>query len=653
MKRLFRAHILPPMRRVVRTIFRLLFNIAPVQLRGFDNYPHDAKRVLIIANHVSLLDGALLSVFLPQVPLFAINTQMAQRWWVRPFIALSGAVALDPRNAHGLKTLIDMLKTGRPVVIFPEGRLSQTGALMKIYPGPALAAAKANAWIVPVHIEGAQYSRLSRLAGKVPRRLLPPMQLTMLSPRQLVVTGKPFEKGNGREQRQQLARQLADWMEELVFWGRFKRQTLLAALRETCQKMGRHRWVIEEATTGSGLGLPNRLTFGQLLRRSEQLARRWRGQRSPVCLHPEQRVGVHSLANSMTLIIFFGLQICRCIPVLLDPKWSTEQMNTACQAAAVTAIADGTGNLQPYGDNLDRSWKAPASVSTQSPVAEEGCANHARIPAGEDSEAAADQPACLFVTWQERQATVLPFSHAEILAYQAQWYARFDFRPDDHWLSTQPLHRPFGLIMATLFPILQGMRLLLNGHCAEQRHTIELAYEHFVTVLMGDSKELQLWSELADAYDFVSVRRVVASEPVSLEIKQRWLERFSLRVYDCFGIDRWPMIACANPRHGYVNALPEDATHNARMTAADDIAHPRITRNRIGPVLPGFTVTLAIAGNAADSNCQHPSLLTIHRSASHPLFNTPQNTARVTHGSVATGTVVQIDSQGILSVHAS
>ena len=49
-----------------------------------------------------------------------------------------------------IKELIGKINAGQPCVIFPEGRLSVTGALMKIYAGPAYIADRTGATIVPV-----------------------------------------------------------------------------------------------------------------------------------------------------------------------------------------------------------------------------------------------------------------------------------------------------------------------------------------------------------------------------------------------------------------------------------------------------------------------------------------------------------------------
>jgi acyl-[acyl-carrier-protein]-phospholipid O-acyltransferase/long-chain-fatty-acid--[acyl-carrier-protein] ligase len=213
-----------------------------VELRGWEHYPHHEPRLLIVANHVSYLDGMLLAAFLPDLPVFVINTHMARQWWVKPFIAITRHISVDPTNSHYLKTLIQHIKAGERVAVFPEGRISVTGALMKIYEGPALAADKADAALLPVYIEGAQYSLLSRLGGIARRRLFPRIRLTMLPPRRL--SAPP---GNSRVRRQQLGRQLDELMVELAYAGMNIDQPLFLALLEARERHGGGRIVLEDA----------------------------------------------------------------------------------------------------------------------------------------------------------------------------------------------------------------------------------------------------------------------------------------------------------------------------------------------------------------------------------------------------------------------
>ena len=63
----------------------LLVLMYRVELTGLDNYMKAGNRVLIVVNHTSFLDPLLLGVFLPDNITFAINTQISQRWWLKPF----------------------------------------------------------------------------------------------------------------------------------------------------------------------------------------------------------------------------------------------------------------------------------------------------------------------------------------------------------------------------------------------------------------------------------------------------------------------------------------------------------------------------------------------------------------------------------------
>ena len=141
-------------------LFRVLYR---VELKGVENLDNAGHNPIIALNHTSFLDAALALSLLPKDPVFAIDSAMAQHWWVKPFLRFTRAMPLDPTKPMATRTLINAVKAGEPLIIFPEGRLTVTGSLMKIYDGAGLIADKTDAFVVPVRLEGLDATPFTRL----------------------------------------------------------------------------------------------------------------------------------------------------------------------------------------------------------------------------------------------------------------------------------------------------------------------------------------------------------------------------------------------------------------------------------------------------------------------------------------------------------
>ncbi len=91
---------------------------------------------------------------------------------------------LDPTKPLATRTLIHAVRAGNPLIIFPEGRITVTGSLMKVYDGAAMIADKSEAMLVPVRIKGLEQTPFSRLGrSQVRRSLFPKVTVTILEPR--------------------------------------------------------------------------------------------------------------------------------------------------------------------------------------------------------------------------------------------------------------------------------------------------------------------------------------------------------------------------------------------------------------------------------------------------------------------------------------
>ena len=228
---------------MIKTFVRLLLSILyRVEIKGLEHYHSSGKRVLIIANHTSFLDGVILTSFLPDRLSFAINTHIARRWFskvARPWVNL---FVLDATRPLSIKSLLRYLKQDNKVVIFPEGRITVTGSLMKIYHGPGLVADRSGAQVLPVRIDGAQFSPFSRLRGRVRLRWFPKITVTILPPRKICA---PPEY-SGSERRKYAGKEMSKIMTDMMFkTGHYQRTIMRGRLVNLPQRGRSSGFVLE------------------------------------------------------------------------------------------------------------------------------------------------------------------------------------------------------------------------------------------------------------------------------------------------------------------------------------------------------------------------------------------------------------------------
>jgi acyl-[acyl-carrier-protein]-phospholipid O-acyltransferase/long-chain-fatty-acid--[acyl-carrier-protein] ligase len=238
------------------------------------------------------------------------------------------------------KALIRAVQDGRHCVIFPEGRITVTGALMKVYEGPGMIADKAEAKIVPVRIEGAQYSYFSRLKGKVRLRWFPRITITLLAPRDFAVPAEIV----GRKRRHAVGVMLYDLMTELMFETCERRETLYQALLDARAIHGSRR-VVWEDIERKPIAY-SRLVLGSLVlgRRLSRLSER------------RENVGV-LLPNAVgAAVVFFALQAFGRVPAMLNFSTGADNMVLACRAARIRRVL--TSRLFVGRAKLERAIEA-------------------------------------------------------------------------------------------------------------------------------------------------------------------------------------------------------------------------------------------------------------------------------------------------------
>jgi acyl-[acyl-carrier-protein]-phospholipid O-acyltransferase/long-chain-fatty-acid--[acyl-carrier-protein] ligase len=528
-------------RWLLRNVLRLAYR---VRVTGLENYEQAGRRVLIVANHSSFLDAALLAAFLPDRLTFAINTEISKRWWIKPLLKIVDAFPLDPTNPYSLKSLIRYIEQDRRAAIFPEGRITVTGSLMKIYPGPGLVADKSGAMVLPVRIDGAQYTPFSRLRGRVRLRLFPRITLSILPPRRLDVPAQI----RGRERRRMAGKMLADLMTEMMFATSNYRRTLFGALLDARRVHGGRHVIVEDVER-----VP--LTYNQLIVRSLVLGR--------LAAEETKRgeiVGV-MLPNAIAAVAtFFGLQAYGRVPAMLNYTLGAKSLLASLEAAQIRRIYTSERFVVAAKlEHVVAKLREVAAVVYLEDLRER-VAPWLKIKAAFESRFArafyarrrvvAGEPAIvLFTSGSEGTPKGVVLSHSNVLANREQVAARIDFSAQDVILNALPLFHSFGLTAGTLLPLLSGMRTFFYPSPLHYRIVPEMAYDVNATIMFGTNTFLAGYARFAHPYDFYSVRYVFAgAEKLKDETRRIWTDKFGVQVFEGYGTtETSPALATNTP----------------------------------------------------------------------------------------------------------
>ena len=113
--------------------------------------------VLLVSNHQSFLDPVLCGVGLQRELDYIARDSLfhnpAFAWLIRSLNAFP--IQRGHADLAAIRSVIDRLRTGRAVVLFPEGTRTTDGRISPIKGGFELIARKAKATTVPVVVDGA------------------------------------------------------------------------------------------------------------------------------------------------------------------------------------------------------------------------------------------------------------------------------------------------------------------------------------------------------------------------------------------------------------------------------------------------------------------------------------------------------------------
>ncbi|MFY9898406.1 MAG: acyl-[ACP]--phospholipid O-acyltransferase [Xanthobacteraceae bacterium] len=518
-------------------VFRAFFRL---EVTGLENIAKAGDNAIIALNHVSFLDPPLAFSILPKRPVFAIDVAMSKNWWIRPFLKFVRTMALDPLKPFSLRAIINAVRGGDMLVIFPEGRITVTGSLMKVYDGAAMIADKSDAMVVPVRIEGPEFTIFSRLKrSQVRRRLFPKITVTILEPVQL----KLDPELKGRKRRQAAGSALYTIMSDLIFRTTPTDRTVVAAVIEAAKLHGPAWPAIEDPVRGQ-------MSYRRLLQATAILGRKL----MPYALEGHA-LGVMLPTSNAAVITLLAVMSGGRVPALINFTAGAANVLAACRAAQVDTIVTSRAFVEKGRlENLIAQVQAQVSVVYLEDIAKtiglpdklRGFFSWKRPLVARTPD---DWAVILFTSGSEGSPKGVVLSHRNMLANVAQAAARIDFGREDKLFNVLPVFHSFGLTAGTVLPLVSGVPTYLYPSPLHYRTVPELVYWTCATALFGTDTFLNGYARVANPYDFRSLRYVLSgAEPVKETTRRLYLEKFGLRILEGYGVTECsPVMALNTP----------------------------------------------------------------------------------------------------------
>ena len=143
-------------KNLAKGFFKLYFNFKG---EGFDNIPEGP--CIIAPNHQSFLDGLFVASFIKRKTFkstyFYAKSKHVNGWFTRFMASKNNVIVMDIHNdlKESIQKLAEILKSGKKIILFPEGTRTKTGEIGEFKKTFAILSRELNVPIVPVAIDGA------------------------------------------------------------------------------------------------------------------------------------------------------------------------------------------------------------------------------------------------------------------------------------------------------------------------------------------------------------------------------------------------------------------------------------------------------------------------------------------------------------------
>lgn len=527
---------------LVRILYRFrAFNVEILKTPG---------PVLLLPNHVSWLDWIFIGVCLDKDWRFATSSTTAQLSWVhRKIMVNSRTFPVDMNSPYAVKHMAEYLQKGGRLVLFPEGRMSMTGSLMKLFEGTGFLIHKTRARIITAYIRGAQRLPFSRNPDR--KHWFPKVSVHFSN----ILQVPELPHVTLAEDRSRVT----DWLRDQMLRQKFDTEmrlgasTLPSAILQTARARPR-QLVLQDFTL-------KQLNYRRFLIGAEVLAAQWRsklGIDSP-------RVGVLLPNVNAFPVVLLSLWLAKRTPAVLNYTTGPATLLACVRLAGLKQLVTSRDFASRAGVDLKQLESAGIepvlleNIRSQISTAAKVKATLQVLFRMSSTPGAATNPdetaVILFTSGSEGEPKGVELSHTNILANIRQMLAVVDLMEHDRFFNALPLFHSFGLTVGLLLPLVTGSFVFLYLSPLHYRIVPSAFYNLNCTVFFGTNTFLMGYARKAHPYDFRSVRYLFAgAEKLQESTSTLWSQKFGVRILEGYGVTECSPCLSANipthPRQG-------------------------------------------------------------------------------------------------------
>jgi acyl-[acyl-carrier-protein]-phospholipid O-acyltransferase / long-chain-fatty-acid--[acyl-carrier-protein] ligase len=514
-----------------------------VQVVGMKNLPSTGG-VLLLGNHISWLDWAILQIASPRPIRFVIIRTYYEKWYLKWFLDLFQVI---PITAGGSKNALEQVKNalqaGEVVALFPEGHISHNGHLSLFKAGFERAVQDTHASIVPFYLRGLWGSFFSYAAGKY-RTGTRSGRLRHIT----VGFGPPL-----------LATTSAAQVKQAVFetsihtWQHYTEnlEPLALSFLRTAKACGGQTAVLETRAC---------LTYHRLLAGALLFTRHLRTQ-----LSAQQHIGILLPSSAGSVLANLTVLMQGKTVVNLNYTSPLEVISASVQRADIQTILtsrrflkklENRGiDLTPLGEQVKlipleelgeqisskkRLWAYLQARFLPVWLLRSLYFHKSRLD---------DTAAILFSSGSEGTPKGVMLSHANLMGNLKQIAAILNPNEEDVILNALPAFHAFGLTVTTFMPLIEGIPMVCQPDPMDARAVGQLVAQYKVTLLLGTSTFLRIYTKSRKVLPlmFQSLRIVVAgAERLSEEVRKSFKEKFNKDIYEGYGATETSPVTSVN-----------------------------------------------------------------------------------------------------------